>query len=296
VQDQVNQFLRFLKDNKGYSANTIAAYRNDLSQFVAFLGEAGSNSTDSWAQVDRSLVEAYGTHLEKQRYASSTVARKVASVKSFFSFLVDKRHLTENPATTLDAPKVEKRLPLILSEEEVERLLAEPAKGRTPKNLRDHALLVLLYATGMRVSELITLQMDDVEMSAASVTCVGRDGKPRQLYLTQRASEVLVEYIEKGRAALLRENEESRLFVNQRGRPLTRQGLWLITKSYAEAAGLGPNVTPHTLRHSCAAHHLARGADLHKVRDLLGHANISTTQIYREVTESAGEGLDPDPS
>jgi len=203
--------------------------------------------------------------------------------------LLDTGVLAENPTTTLNAPKVEKKLPRVLSVEEVEQLLAEPAKGTTPKALRDRALLDLLYATGMRVSEVITLRVSDLDMAEERVFCVGRDGATRQLPLTSHSLESLSAYLVKGREALLEDQGETVLFVNQRGRPLTRQGLWLIIKSYARAADLGPDITPHTLRHSFAAHRLARGSELQRVRELLGHANISTTQVYMDIADPSGE-------
>jgi integrase/recombinase XerD len=180
-------------------------------------------------------------------------------------------------------------LPRILSVEEVEQLLAEPAKGTTPKALRDRALLDLLYATGMRVSEVINLRVSDLDMAEERVFCVSRDGVTRQMPLTSRARESLSTYLEKGRETLLQDQAETMLFVNQRGRPLTRQGLWLIIKSYAKAADLGPDITPHTLRHSFAAHRLADGTKLQRVQELLGHANISTTQVYMDIAEPSGE-------
>ena len=300
VQEQVNGFLRFLKDAKDSSDNTIAAYRNDLTQFIDFLEQTSSQTLDSWDDVDRQLVLAYGEHLASQTYAPSTVARKVASVKSFFSFLTDSEKITDDPTAVLNAPRVEKQLPRILSVEEVQRLLAEPAKSTTPKGLRDRALLELLYASGMRVSEIIRLRTSDINLSENYVYCAGRNERSRELPLTPSVVEALSCYLNKGRVTLLQEREEPRLFVNQRGRPLTRQGLWLITKSYADAADLGSDVTPHTLRHSCAAHRLAKGADLQNVRELLGHANISTTQVYKELVNSvddvANAGTETDPA
>jgi integrase/recombinase XerD len=289
VQAQVDRFLRYLQDEQGCSENTIAAYRNDLRQFVTFIDPVAAGSTGSWGDVDRQLIERYGGFINERNYAPSTIARKIASIKSFFSYLLDSGLLKENPTIVLDAPKVEKPLPHIMSVEEIEQLLAEPAKRTTPKALRDRALLDLLYATGMRVSEVITLRLSDVDMTGEHVLCVGRDGNTRQLPLTTRALESLSAYLEKGREALVQDRAETMLFVNQRGHPLTRQGLWLIIKAYAEAAGLGPDITPHTLRHSFAAHRLAGGARLQEVRELLGHANISTTQVYMDVADPSGE-------
>lgn len=292
MQEQIDRFLRYLQDEKGYSGNTIAAYRNDLQQFLTFLDTISADEMASWADVDGERIKMYGAYLEDRSYAPSTVARKIASVKSFFSYLLDSGALVDNPTDALDAPKVEKKLPRILTMEEVDVLLAEPSKGTTPKALRDRALLELLYATGMRVSEVITLQYSDLDVQANRVVCLGRDGKERELPLTPRALEAQLAYLEKGRDALLRGRAETMLFVNQRGRPLTRQGLWLIIKSYAEAAGLGPDITPHTLRHSCAAHRLAQGTDLKQVRELLGHANIATTQAYINVVSIPAEETD----
>ncbi len=295
MQEQVDRFLRYLKDEKGYSDNTIAAYGNDLRQFLSLLDQVTTGSVGSWAEVDHQLIEAYGEYLEEQTYARSTVARKVASVKSFFSFLLDTDRLTDNPTNALSAPKIERQLPRVMSEEDVERLLAQPAKAKPPKALRDRALLELLYATGMRVSEVIALQLEDIDLEETSVLSAGRDGRQRQLSLPPQAFEALSVYLEKGRAALLHDRMETTLFVNQRGRPLTRQGLWLIIKSYVEAADLDPGVTPHTLRHSCAAHRLARGGNLHQVRELLGHANISTTQVYVDIVNPGDEQSDAAP-
>jgi integrase/recombinase XerD len=292
VREQVNGFLRFLKYEKDSSDNTIAAYRNDLTQFIGFLEQTSSQTLDSWDDVDRQLILAYGEYLATRTYAPSTVARKVASVKSFFSFLSDSEQLTDNPTAVLYAPRVEKQLPRILSVEEVQQLLAEPAKSSTPKGVRDHALLELLYASGMRVSEIIRLRTSDINLAENYVFCAGRNEKSRQLPLTPSVVEALLCYLDQGRDTLLQDREEPRLFVNQRGRPLTRQGLWLITKSYAEAADLGSDVTPHTLRHSCAAHRLANGADLQKVRELLGHANISTTQVYKDLVDTVDDVAD----
>jgi integrase/recombinase XerD len=292
VQEQIDGFLRYLQDERDYSGNTIAAYRNDLQQFLAFLDQTMIGSVDSWAEVDSQYIQMYGKYLEEQTYAPSTVARKIASVKSFFSFMLNAGLLTHNPTTELNAPKVEKQLPRILSVQEVEQLLAQPAKATTPKALRDQALLELLYATGMRVSEVIALEMDDLDMAEGRVFCAVRDGTKRELPLTPRALESLSAYLEAGRDALLQDRVETIVFVNQRGRPLTRQGLWLIIKSYAEASGLGSDITPHTLRHSCAAHRLAQGNDLRQVRELLGHANIATTQAYTNIVSVPAKNSD----
>jgi integrase/recombinase XerD len=187
--------------------------------------------------------------------------------------------LQESPAVSVDPPQVDKPIPQLLTPEEVTRLLSEPAKSNTPRALRDSAMLELMYATGMRASEIIGLGMDAVDLEAGTV-CVGKGKKERILPLHERALKVLAAYIERGRAGLLRRHDEKTLFLNHRGRPLTRQGLWLIVKEHAMGAGIGRDVTPHTLRHSFAAHLLDDGTGLRQVQQLLGHTNISSTQVY----------------
>ncbi len=289
MNDLVDQFLNHLGVAKAYTGNTIAAYRNDLHQFIAF---ARQREVHEWADVDTTLVRAYGAYLgqlvQEGQYVPSTVARKIASLKSFFSYLFDRGVLSQNPSGVLVAPKVEKRVPRILTVEEVEVLLSTPAQNTGPKALRDRALLELLYASGMRVSEVASLTMSALDLEKGIVTLAGRNNKTRSLQLPPRALEALAAYLQHGREKLVKGAEEGTVFVNQRGKPLTRQGLWLIIKSYAQAAGLGADFTPHMLRHSCAVHRLAQGADLQQVREMLGHANISTTQIYQDMlaTES----------
>ena len=284
LQEKIEEFLEYLTVEKGSSENTVVAYRNDLTQFADYLSKLEAPQPASWAEVDRDTIIAYILHLKEREYASSTVARKVAAIKSFFHFLVGEGFIEDDPTATLESPRVKKRLPKTLSPEDVERLLAEPAKYSTPKALRDKAILELLYATGMRVTELVSLNLDDINLASANVRCFGKGSKERIIPLYDRAVRALEEYLQKGRMQLLKDPEEKALFLNQRGKRLTRQGLWLIVKSYVKAVGLDAEVTPHTLRHSFATHLLSGGADLRHVQQLLGHANISTTQIYTEVS------------
>lgn len=281
MREQVDAFLKYLIEAKGYSENTLAAYRNDLAQFLAFLSRYVSN----WDEVDRDLILNYILYMKDREYASSTVARKVAAIKSFFHYMVAGGVFADDPTATLDSPKVKKRLPRTISVADVKRLLAEPAKLSTPKALRDRALLELLYATGMRVTEAVSLNVGDLNLPSATVR-VGRskEGKERILPLHKQAGEVLAYYLQKGRLQLMRDPEEPALFLNHRGQRLTRQGLWLIIKAYVEKAGIDADVTPHTLRHSFAVHKLEEGANLHEIQKLLGHANISTTQIYTHLS------------
>ncbi|MFN2290322.1 MAG: site-specific tyrosine recombinase/integron integrase [Anaerolineae bacterium] len=281
MREQIQQFLDFIVEEKGYSSNTLAAYSNDLSQFMDYL----DSRVGSWEEVDRDTILDYIMIMKgDQEYASSTVARKVAAIKSFFHYLVDRGLLEDDPTATLDSPKVRKRLPKAIGAEELERLLAEPAQDDSPKSLRDRALLELLSATGLRVTELVSLDVDDVNLASATLRVVrSRDDAERIVPIHERAIEPLRDYLERGRIQLLRDTEEKALFLNHRGNRLTRQGLWLIVKHYVREVGITEDVTPHTLRHTFAAHLVSRKTDLEVVQELLGHANISTTQVYTQV-------------
>lgn len=281
MEEKIQQFLDYITVEKGYSQNTLAAYRNDLSQFSIYL----AGRVDGWDKVTRDTIVDYIMAMKtEQEYASSTVARKVAAIKSFFHYLVNIGELQDDPTATLDSPKVRKRLPKSISPEDMERLLAEPAQEQTPKSLRDRALLEVLYATGLRVTELVSLNVDDVNLASATVRVVRpKDKRERLVPIHERAIPPLQDYLERGRIQLLRDPEEQALFLNHRGRRLTRQGLWLIVKHYVREVGIIEDVTPHTLRHTFAAHLIDKKADLEYVQELLGHANISTTQVYAQV-------------
>ena len=281
MRAQVEEFLRFVRVEKGYSDHTVAAYRNDLSQFLAYLAD---EAVSSWQDVDRARILNYVVYLDDRGYARSTVARKIAALKSHFHFLVADGVLQDDPTAAVDSPPVDKPIPRPLSPEEVSRLLAEPAKFSTPRAFRDRALLELMYATGMRASEVIQLETDALNLEEGTIRCVGKGNRERILPLYERARETLKEYLENGRAELLRGQDRRALFVNHRGGPLTRQGLWLIVKGYAAAAEIEREVTPHMLRHSFATHLLDGGAGLREVQQLLGHASISSTQIYTKVS------------
>jgi integrase/recombinase XerD len=278
---KIEDFLNFLTVEKGYSKNTIDAYRNDLFQFAKFLE---SQDVDDWKPVTKDHLTSFILDMKQREYSSSTVARKVAAVRAFLHFLVSENVLSEDPSENLDSPSVTKRLPRPISPEDIEALLAAPDTDKGARGVRDKALLELLYATGMRVTEVVSLQVDDVSLASSTVRCFGKGAKERIIPVYPKAVRALEEYLEKGRLSLIKDSEEKALFVNHRGERLTRQGLWLIIKRYVKQVGISDLVTPHTLRHSFATHMLNGGADLRNVQKLLGHANISTTQIYTQVS------------
>ncbi len=289
MEAQLLAFLDFLQEEYKYSANTIAAYKNDLNQFLKHVMSKHPD-LQSWSEVHADLVEGYVAFMGNQTYASSSVARKVAAVKSFFNFLHSRNLIDQNPTTQVDSPKVKKRLPQTLDFDDVERLLQAPTQKRSPKNLRDTALLAMLYATGMRVTEVVSLRQQDVDLDNATLFCPNKDNQVRELPFDEETKAILSIYLEEGRPYLVKDSNEEALFLNHRGQQLTRQGLWLIIKAYAKEANLEKSVTPHTLRHSFAAHKLANGSNLQEVQQLLGHANISTTQIYTQLDEVSPNG------
>ena len=283
MRENIQAFLKFLDTEKGYADNTIAAYRNDLTQFLRYLEE--KDKISSWAEVDKDTIISYVLNLKEREYTSSTVARKVAAIKSFFHYLMAEKVISDDPTATLDSPKVKKRLPKAISREDIEQLLDAPAQGTSAKSQRDHALLELLYASGMRVTELVSLDVSDVNLASRAVRVRGKkaSSKERVIPIGDRALDALQIYVNKGRMQLVRDPEEPALFLNHRGQRLTRQGLWLIIKHYVDEVGISEDVTPHTLRHSFAAHKLSQGKSLQDIQKLLGHANISTTQVYQHV-------------
>ena len=287
--DQILQdFLVYLREEYRYSDNTVAAYRNDLTQFYEFLND-NNPEIQSWMDVTPQTIDDYVDDLKHRDkpYASSSIARKVAAVKSFFNYLHARGFISSNPTSNIDSPKVKKRLPKTLASREIDNLLLEPQKGSTPKHFRDTALLNMLYATGMRVSEVVNLELDDLfdQGGKTIVTVMENDERQRDIILDDDMRLILDRYLEDGRPYLVKDPDEQALFLNHRGHKLTRQGLWLIIKAYAREANLESEVTPHTLRHSFAAHKLDSGSDLEEVQKLLGHANISTTQIYTQLDE-----------
>lgn len=284
MDEHIGHFLNFMSVEKGASGNTVAAYRNDLQQFDGYITSLrGNGKPRDWERTERDLIVDYLLSLRRKNYAEATVARKVAAIKSFFQYLQAEGTIRGNPAESLESPRVGRSLPKPLSVTEVDELLEQPMKRNTPEAKRDRAMLELLYATGLRVTELVSLEVDDVNMSGPYVRCMGKGSKERTIPIHEQAAAAVAEYLNEGRAALVKNRKENALFVNRRGERLTRQGFWLILKQYAKEANISTPVTPHTLRHSFATHMLRGGAPLRNVQELLGHANISTTQVYTQI-------------
>jgi integrase/recombinase XerD len=281
MKTYLQRFLHYLKFERGYSPNTLVAYERDLALFLEFLEQQGIPSVEALAPDD---LDEFVTSLHAGGYKTSTIARKVAAVRAFLRFLYAEGVVGPELLDWLHQPKVEKRLPRALSRSQVEQLLEAASGEDTPLGLRDRALLEMLYATGMRATEVIQVRVDDIDFTVGSVRCFGKGSKERIIPLYPEALEHLQRYLEAGRPFLLRDAGERTLFINNLGSPLTRQGLWFLVQHYAEGAGLAAWVTPHTLRHTFATHLLEGGAELREVQQFLGHASITTTQIYTEVS------------
>jgi len=286
VKEDIDSFLTYLTVEKGFSDNTVAAYRNDLSRLASFVEEEATKQgvAPSWANFGRQGMLSYLLDLNQRSYAPTTRARKVAAARSFFKFLLAEGIIKEDPTENVKSPAVGRALPKPISVSQVRALLEQPTKRSTPDAKRDAAMLQLLYASGMRVSELVSLNLEDVNTIDGDVRCFGKGHKERIVPIHKQAVQAIDEYVKEARPRLVRNDKEKALFLNRRGDRLTRQGFWQILKEYAKSAGLEGEVTPHTLRHSFATHMLSGGADLRAVQELLGHANISTTQVYTHLT------------
>jgi len=286
VKEDIDSFLTYLTVEKGFSDNTVAAYRNDLSRLASFVEEEATKQgvSPSWVNFGRQGMLGYLLDLNQRSYAPTTRARKVAAARSFFKFLVSEGIIKEDPTENVKSPAVGRALPKPISVSQVRTLLEQPTKRSTPDAKRDAAMLQLLYASGMRVSELVSLNLEDVNTIDGDVRCFGKGHKERIVPIHKQAIQAIDEYVKEARPRLVRNDKERALFLNRRGDRLTRQGFWQILKEYAKSAGLEGEVTPHTLRHSFATHMLSGGADLRAVQELLGHANISTTQVYTHLT------------
>lgn len=274
MEQEIREFIDYLHNTKKTSLNTEVSYQRDLTKMAAYLEEQGITTVEAVREFD---LTGYIDHMERENFASSTVSRSVASMRAFFQHVFAEHKIQENPADNLKSPKVEKKLPEILSISEVDDLLSQPDLN-TPKGIRDKAMLELLYATGMRVSELIHLQTDDVNLQFGYVVC--QENKERIIPIGNVSKEALTVYLEKGRDVFVKDTAEKSLFTNCSGKAMSRQGFWKMLKGYADEAGIMRDITPHTLRHSFAVHMLQNGADIRSVQEMLGHSDISTTQVY----------------
>ena len=275
----ITEFANYLNNDKHSSENTILSYKRDLKGFGSFIRSCG---VEDVTKVNHTNIMAYIYELQNQKKAGATVSRNIASIRAFYNFLMKKGEVTINPASNLELPKIEKRMPEVLTLDKVERLLEQPQTAE-PKGIRDKAMLELLYATGIRVSELISLKVSDVNLPLEYIRC-GAEQKSRIIPIGSQAKAALKKYIDKGRNGLVLAEDEQILFVNCNGKRMTRQGFWKIIKCYAKKAEISEDITPHMLRHSFAAHLIENGADLKSVQEMLGHSDISTTQIYIKLT------------
>jgi integrase/recombinase XerD len=281
MRGDVKAFIEALITEKDASPNTAASYRRDLEQYVAYI--TNIRGVSDWQSVDEAMIYRYLYFLKDKGRERATIARQLSSLKAFHRYLLRAGRTSHDPTHAVHSPKTERRLPNILTPEEVERLLDAP-NTETVMGLRDQAMLEVLYAAGLRASELIALNVDDVQPAFGFLKCIGHHGKERIVPLGNPAAAAVKRYMDDGRPHLLKEAEQA-LFLNRNGRRLSRQGFWKIVKKTAEKAGILKPLTPQTLRHSFAAHLLQNGADIRAVQEMLGHADLSTTQIYRRLSE-----------
>lgn len=278
---EIDAFIVYLHNIKKTSGNTEMSYRRDLVKVKNYMEEQGISDVK---KITSTNLNSYILYLEKNKFSAATISRNIASLKAFYHYMYKEGMVSEDPAEALHAPKIEKKMPEILSTEEVVRLLEQPS-GDSSKEIRDKAMLELLYATGIRVTELITLKLKDVNLQMGYLVCKD-GGKERVIPFGNEAKSALVRYLGGTRAAMISDADSEYLFVNCSGQPMSRQGFWKLIKYYAKRAGIVEDITPHTLRHSFAAHLVENGADLRSVQEMLGHSDISTTQIYANMNHN----------
>ncbi len=275
MEKEIDGFITYLHEVKKTSVNTEMSYKRDLGKLFKYLEERGIAEV---GDITEEALACYITYLGENHFAAATISRNVASIKGFFHYLCKAGIVEKDMSDELKAPKIEKKMPEILTPEEVVWLLEQP-NGDTPKEIRDKAMLELLYATGIRVTELVSLKTSDVNMQMGFIIC--RTGnRDRVIPFGETARRALERYMEKARRAMIADLDSDILFVNCSGQPMSRQGFWKIIKHYAKQAGIEADITPHTLRHSFAAHLVENGADLRSVQEMLGHSDVSTTQVY----------------
>ncbi len=280
MEKRIGEFILYLRNVKRMSENTVMSYHRDLKKWKQFMEELGITEV---TEVNKEHLERYIEVLQKS-FKSTTISRNLASIKAFYQYLIKEKIPVENITELIQKPKVEKKMPEIMGVEDVIRLIEE-ADGEKPKELRDRAMLELLYATGIRVSELIQLRVSDVDMQTECLLC--RNGsRERVIPFGKKAKKALQNYMNNGREAMLSDYDSEVLFANCSGQPMSRQGFWKLIKYYARRAGIEAEITPHTIRHSFAVHLVENGADLKSVQEMLGHSDISSTQIYATVTHN----------
>lgn len=283
MYDALEDFFHYLQIERGLARNTLISYERDLKQYYQYINNEKEQA--HWEDIDRHDIVAFLYAVKTTGKSSATIARMISSIRSFHQFLIREQIVTHDASIHIESPKTDRLLPAVITAEEVDLLLH--ISERTPLSIRNKAMLELLYATGLRVSELVSLQMNDLHLMMGFVRCLGKGNKERIIPVGDIAKTALEDYLEHARPILTKKKQqEKKLFVNHHGRPLSRQGFWKIIKSIALEAGLTKEITPHTLRHSFATHLLENGADLRSVQEMLGHADISTTQIYTHITKT----------
>jgi integrase/recombinase XerD len=274
----IDQFINYLRVERGLSDNTVQSYSRDLVRFLQFLEMKGASPGDTTQDGISEYIQSLSGHISPR-----SISRNISAIKMFFRFLMTEGKIKDNPTRLAETPRISKRLPNVLTHQEVELLLSQP-DTKKPEGQRDQAMLELLYATGLRVSELVGLKTLDINLDAGYVRTLGKGFKERIVPMGDKAMAAIREYLANGRRKFLRGGNPPYLFLNYRGRSLTRQGFWKIIGKYGLKAGISKKITPHCIRHSFASHLLEAGADLRSVQVMLGHADISTTQIYTHVT------------
>ena len=281
MEKQISSFLEFIKDDKKLSDNTLQSYRRDIVQLEEYMNENNLN----YQKVTEEDMRRYFSHLQQTGKKSSTISRNVASIRSFYQFLMRNKKIKKDPTEKIQSPKVEKKAPSVLTSSEIELLLEQP-KNIDLKGIRDKAMLEFAYATGMRVSEIISLNIEDVNLKDGLVTCRS-SARQRKIPLGSLSLRALSDYIENSRPILIKDDSITALFVNTNGKRLTRQGFWKIVRYYKEQAHITKDITPHVLRHSFATHLLQNGADLKSIQTMLGHSDISSTQVYMQFQDES---------
>jgi len=279
MEKEIDLFIYYLHNSKKTSHNTELSYRRDLNKLIGFLKE---NNITELASIKVADLKAYIIFLENNKLSAATISRNIASLKTFFVYLCKEDKIKENIARLLKAPKIEKKIPVILSSKEISKLLEQP-KANNPKEIRDKAMLELLYATGIRVSELIGLQLENINLQMDYIICKSRSKslvKERIIPFGAEAKNALIKYLKDSRPVLIEDKKSQILFTNCSGLPMSRQGFWKIIKCYAQLAGITCEITPNTFRHSFAAHLVANGADIKMIQEMLGHSDIAATLIY----------------